>query len=73
MASLPPGVDLSMVSRGAPPPGTTSNPIDPESLANAMMVVGISMLVLTTVVVFIRLFSNHHATRGLGWEDGVYS
>ncbi|MCJ1265998.1 hypothetical protein MMC22_005880 [Lobaria immixta] len=69
MASLPPDIDLSVFPVAAPPPGMTSNFIDPESLATTTMGIGIVMLLLTIFVVIARLFSNYRATRGLGWDD----
>lgn len=71
MTSLPPGIDLSTISLVPPPSGMSSNFVDPESLANIMMPVEISMLVSTVLVVIVRLLSNHHATRGLGWDDCI--
>lgn len=71
MASLPPGIDLSTIPLAAPPPGATSNFINPESLATTFMGIGVFMLVLTAIVVIVRLFSNYRATRGLGWDDCI--
>lgn len=69
MTVLSPGINSSTTPVSPPPPGTSSNFVDPESLAKAMMDTEIFMLVLTTFVVKIRLFSNYRATRGLGWDD----
>lgn len=55
----------------------TSNFVNPKSLANTTMSIGILMLVLTAFVVIVRLFSNYHATVGsagmivLFHEDGA--
>lgn len=69
MASLPRGTDLSTIPLAPPPTGITSNFVNPESLANTILHIAISMLVSTTLVVFVRLSTNYHTTRGLGWDD----
>lgn len=71
MISLPPGTDLSTIPLVAPPPGMSSNFVDPESLANTIMAIGILMLVLTAFVVIVRLFTNYYGTRGLGLDDCI--
>lgn len=62
-------IDPSAIPAAAPPPGVTSNFVNPESLASTTMGIGICMLVLTAFVVTVRLFSNYKAARGLGWDD----
>lgn len=71
MAFLPRGIDLFTMPVATPPPGVTSNFVDPESLATTTMSVAISILSLTALVVSVRLFSNYHAIRGLGWNDCI--
>lgn len=72
MASIPPGIDLSKIPMAPPPPGINSNFVNPESLATPAIVIGVSMLVMTAFVVIVRLFSNYHAARGLGWDDCIF-
>lgn len=60
---------LPDISIGAPPPGTTSNFINPESLAPLTLDLSVIIIVLTVSFVLIRLYSNYNASRGLGWDD----
>lgn len=71
MASLPPGNDLSTTPAETPPPGITPNFVNPESHEPAAISIALLTLVLTVVLVLTRLFSNYHATRGLGWDDSI--
>lgn len=52
-----------------PPQEITSNFIDPESLASLILDLSVIIIVLSTIFVLIRLYSNYNATRGLGWDD----
>lgn len=60
---------LRDISLAKPPPGTTPNFINPESLAPLALDLSVIIIVLTISFVLIRLYSNYNAARGLGWDD----
>ncbi|KAL8952791.1 MAG: hypothetical protein Q9222_001295 [Ikaeria aurantiellina] len=66
---LPPGVPLSMVPAGKPPPGVTPNLIDPPNLEAVTIGIGVLMIVLTAIVVSARLYTTFFLSRSAGWED----
>ncbi|KAL8713319.1 MAG: hypothetical protein Q9220_002518 [cf. Caloplaca sp. 1 TL-2023] len=66
---LPPGVPLSMVPAGKPPPGVTPNLIDPSNLEAVTIAIGVLMIVLTAIVVSARLYTTFFLSRSAGWED----
>lgn len=68
MSSLP-HADLSGVPVGPPPPGISSNFLNPPTLAPITVTVSILLLVWTLLFVVIRLHANFRAPRGLGIDD----
>jgi hypothetical protein len=68
--SIPPGVDLSLVPLAKAPPGHVSNFENPEaSLAHVVSGVGITMTVITGVVVLARLTANMKQSRRWFLDD----
>ncbi|MCJ1384816.1 hypothetical protein MMC17_007934 [Xylographa soralifera] len=64
-------MDLSMISALTPPPGTTSNFINPTSLATTTIVCSAIFLALATAFVLVRLYANLRITNSIGWDDGA--
>lgn len=52
-----------------PSPGVTSNSVNHGSLKSTVLGLGIVIILLTVFFVVVRLYSNYHAARGLGWDD----
>ena len=52
-----------------PPPGVIPNFIHPLTFENTILGFAIFIILLTVFFVVIRLYSNYHAVRGLGWDD----
>lgn len=57
------------ISLAPPPPGTTSNFINPVSLGPVAVALSVIIILLTMFFVVIRLYSNYNATRGLCLDD----
>ena len=73
MASLPVAASLSTTPWAQPPPGIESNfgPDAPDK-ADAVLIVSIVMMLTTTMFVTLRIILNYnHASRRLGWDDGM--
>ena len=68
-AQLPPGVDLSTIPIGPPPPGVQSNFVDPYSAAPAATAVIAILIVLQVVFVSIRLYGNIKSFHNLAIDD----
>ncbi|MCJ1315795.1 hypothetical protein MMC15_001115 [Xylographa vitiligo] len=64
-------MDLSMIPALAPPPGTTSNFVNPPSLATSTIVCSTIFLALATAFVLVRLYANFRITHSIGWDDGA--
>ena len=62
-------VPLSEIPLREPTAGTTSNFVNPHSLAPAVVAVSVVMMVWAVSFVIIRLCANSQATRHLGIED----
>lgn len=69
MNSLPPNVDLSKIPIKSNPNGDPPNFIDPHSLAHAISAVGITLIVISSIFVFVRLATNFRYTGKLGLDD----
>ena len=69
MDSLPPGVPLSEIPAGVPPPGIIPNLIDPPSLVAATLAVGTIIILLTTSFTVLRIISNSTGGHKLGLSD----
>lgn len=67
--SFPPNVDLSKIPLMQPPPGVTSNFINPPSLANVIIAVQAVFLTLMLGLVILRIYTRAYLTRSLGWDD----
>ena len=69
MASIPSDMDPSMIPTELNPSGRGSNFVDPPTLATAVTGTGLTMIILSVVLVTVRLYSNFNAVRKLGWDD----
>lgn len=72
MDSLDPrlkGLDFSKIPITIPPPGVTPNFVNPQTIAPAIVAIGVVMAILTVSFVLLRLYSNHHAKRKFGIDD----
>ena len=58
-----------MIPAGRPPPGVTSNLVDPTTLEDVTIGIGVLMIILTAVVVSARLYTNFIISRSAGIED----
>lgn len=63
------GLDFSKVPIGFPPPGITPNFENPQTIASAIIVIGVVMAVLTVSFVVLRLYSNQHSSRKFALDD----
>lgn len=64
-----PGANLSAIPIRPPPPGISSNFVDPPTLAPTILAVNIVMMTWALLFVVIRLYVNFHARRGLATDD----
>ena len=71
MTTLPPAVDLAKIPVGPPPPGVTSNFIDPPSAAAAATGVVVTTIVLETLFLSVRLYSNIRTFRKIAIDDCI--
>jgi len=69
MASLPPGVDPSQIPLAVNPNGDPPNFINPPSLAPAMLEVGVTLIIISRILVILRLVTNLKNTGKLGLND----
>ena len=69
MDSLPPGVPLSEIPAGVPPPGVLPNLVDPPNLAAATLAVGSIIIILTTCFTALRIIGNSTRGHKLGLSD----
>lgn len=67
MSSLPPGTDLCAIPAAEPPPGQTSNFVNPPNLATETIAVTTVTLTWATLFTAARLYTNF---RKLTWADG---
>ncbi|GFF49232.1 NADPH-dependent 1-acyldihydroxyacetone phosphate reductase [Aspergillus lentulus] len=67
MSSLPPGTDLCTIPAAQPPPGRTSNFVNPPNLAAETIAVTTVTLAWATLFTTARLYTNF---RKLTWADG---
>lgn len=63
------GLDFSKIPISMPPPGVIPNFDNPQTIAPAILTIGIVMVILTVSFVALRLYSNHHALRKYGVDD----
>lgn len=68
-SSLLPGMDPNMIPAAKPPPGVMPNFINPVTLANNIVAVASTVLVLTAILLSIRLFSTLKITRSASYDD----
>lgn len=69
MASLPPKVDPSKTSFAANPNGDPPNFLDPPSLAPDIFTVGLSLIIISGLIVILRLVTNAKIVRKWGLDD----
>lgn len=67
--SLPPGIDLSKIPLMKPPPGMTSNFINPSSIGNAIIIVNVIFVTLMFGFVTLRIYTKGFLSRSLGLDD----
>jgi hypothetical protein len=67
--SVPPGTDLNTTPAGAPPPGQTSNLINPPSLQKTTIAVFSTLLAVATLFVVARVWFNVRHTRRMMLDD----
>lgn len=65
-------MDLTQVPALAPPPGVTSNFVNPESQALMVIIISIFCLVLTTVISFLRFYTNTWIKKVFRADDSEY-
>ena len=63
------GLDISKLPISMPPPGVIPNFKNPQTIAGAIITIGVVMVILTVTFVALRLYSNHHANRKYGLDD----
>lgn len=63
------GYDFSTIPITVPPPGVISNFDNPQTIAPAILAIGVVMVILTVSFVALRMYSNHHASRKYGIDD----
>ncbi|KAI1657939.1 hypothetical protein F4813DRAFT_64600 [Daldinia decipiens] len=69
MDALPPGIDLSQVPLAANPNGDPPNFVNPPSLISTVQAVGITLGLISLVLVILRLTVYHRTKRGVGFDD----
>lgn len=69
MASLPPKVDPSKTSFAANPNGDPPNFLDPPSLAPDIFTVGLSLIIISGLIVILRLVTNAKIVGKWGLDD----
>ncbi|KAL8787504.1 MAG: hypothetical protein Q9213_002162 [Squamulea squamosa] len=69
MDQLPPGFDASKIPLLPPPAGTTSNFVDPPTLASVAEGVGGLLIAIETVLLALRTWTNFKTFRKLRLED----
>ncbi|KAI0395441.1 hypothetical protein F5Y17DRAFT_198497 [Xylariaceae sp. FL0594] len=62
-------MDLAHTPAGIPPPGQSTNFVDPPSRQGVMIAISTVAIALTTSFVLVRLYSSLRVTRSLGLED----
>ena len=72
LSQLPPGIPLSQIPAGRPPPGTLPNFTNPETLRNPVIVVNALLLTVATLTVCLRLYTRKFIVQALGAEDCIY-
>lgn len=60
---------LDMLPGMAPPPGVTSNFVDPQSLQIYNVITLTVCMTISTLFVAMRIYTNARITRSLNWED----
>ena len=53
-----------------PPPGQSSNFIDPENRGPAIAIVCLTFIILMWLILLLRLYSKAWVIRRVGWDDG---
>lgn len=72
MDGLLPGSDLSQIPLASNPNGTPPNFINPPSLITAVRSVGITLNVISLILVLLRVVIYHRVKRPFGMDDGLY-
>ena len=67
--TMPAVIDLANTPAAPPPPGMTSNLVDPPTLWPATIVVCSCILVLTVPATLVRLFTKWRILKEVNWED----
>ena len=58
-----------MIPAGQPPPGISSNFIDPQTLTPTIVAISMIMMTWTILFVIVRLYANAYTPRGLRIDD----
>ena len=61
--------DLSQIPAMPPPPGVTSNFVDPEDITYQITIVGAVMLTLSTIATMLRFYVKGFLTRNIALDD----
>lgn len=69
MDQVPPGTDLTTVPLVPNPNGKPPNFVNPPSQADTALGVGLPLVIISTLVVFVRLITNFRSARKLGLDD----
>lgn len=73
LSNLPPGMDLMKTPMAANPSGDPPNFVDPPSLKNAMLGVGVSLIIVSGPMLALRLFANWKHSKKFYLDDGKSS
>ena len=63
---------LAQIPAGAPPPGVIPNFVNPYSTAQSGKIENVVCIVLTTTIVWAKMYTKLHIMRQSGWEDCEY-
>jgi hypothetical protein len=63
VATLPPNMDLSKIPLMPNPSGAPPNFVDPPDLMGAVLGVGITLMILSGILLIFRLVTNHKISK----------
>lgn len=69
---IPTPAQGAMLGGLPPPPGVVPNFVNPNSIANTIRAVAVSLAVLTTFSIAIRLYTKIFIVKAHGWEDCMW-
>ena len=69
LSLYPEGADLSKIPALDPPPGITSNFLDPVNRANITVIPCAGIVAVMILFVFLRMYTKIYITHSTGWDD----